>query len=95
MIRYNSAGILLIASLCVVSASGHVYRSNVQGDVESHLLASDMFYDIEYENAAANKVDFGSCATEMYETQCQTAELQLESDYPDYPVHVCPTDGTA
>ena len=74
----------------MVAASGHVYRSDVQGDVESHLLASDIFYDIEYENAAAMKVDFESCVMEMYETQCQTAELDS-----DYPVHVCPMDGKA
>ena len=91
MIRHNSAaGILLIASLFVVSASGHVYGNDVQGDVESRLLASDILHDIEYENAAAMSVDFGSCATETYETQCQTAELGS-----DYPVHVCPTDGKA
>ena len=91
MIRHNSAaGILLIASLFVVSASGHVYGNDVQGNVESHLLASDILHDIEYENAAAMTVDFGSCATEMYETQCQTAEL-----WSDYPVHVCQTDGKA
>ena len=90
MICYNSAGILFIASLCVVAASGYSYRS----DVESHLLGRDMFYDYDYEtrdeleNAAAMKVDFGSCVAETYETQCQTAELDS-----DYPVHVCQTDG--
>ena len=88
MICYNSAGILFVASLFVVTASGHVYGS----DVESRLLASDMSYDYDYENenAAATKVDFGSCVAETYETQCQTAELSS-----DYPVHVCPTDGKA
>ena len=97
MIRHNSAvGTLLIASFFVVSASGHVYGSDVQGDVESRLLLSDIFYDYDYdydyenENAAAMTVDFGSCATETYETLCQTAELES-----DYPVHVCPTDGKA
>ena len=94
MICYNSAGILFIVSLFAVAASGHVYGSDVQGDIESHLLGRDMFYDYDYdyenENAAAMKVDFGSCAAEMYETQCQTAELES-----DYPVHVCPTDGKA
>ena len=90
MISYNFAGILFIASLFVVAASGY----SSWGDVESHLLGRDMFYDDDYdyetrdENAAAMKVDFGSCATETSETQCQTAELDS-----DYPVHVCQTDG--
>jgi hypothetical protein len=91
MTCYNSARILCIASFFVVAVSGHWSESDVVGDIESYLLGQDIFSDIEnYENAAAMKVDFGSCEAETYETQCQTAELES-----DYPVHVCPTDGKA
>lgn len=86
MILYNSAGILYIANLFLVVVSRYGYDGH--GYIESRLLNSNIFY----ENAAAMKVDFGSCAAAASaEEICQTADFMLQET--DHPVHVCLKDG--
>ena len=84
----NFAGILCIAALLVVTVSGYSHGSDGYGYIESRLLDSNIFY----ENAAAMKVDFGSCdVSTSAEEICQTADFKLQET--DHPVHVCLKDG--